>query len=65
MGYVVFHMEKVHGSDSATTAHIERTIKPDNADETRTALNQKLIDYPEGVKNRTQKLFNTVWIMPD
>ena len=26
MGFVVLHMEKAHGSDSGTTAHIERFI---------------------------------------
>mgnify|MGYP000432326195 CR=1 FL=1 len=38
MGFVVLHMEKVHGSDSGTTAHIERFIIPKNADPTRTHL---------------------------
>ena len=32
MGFVVLHMEKAHGSDSGTTAHIERFIIPKNAD---------------------------------
>lgn len=53
MGFVVLHMEKAHGSDSGTTAHIERFIIPKNADPTRTHLNQKLIDYPDGVKDRS------------
>ena len=53
MGYVVFHMEKARGSDSAMTAHIERTSHPKNADESRTHLNRTLIEYPEGVKDRT------------
>ena len=44
MGFVVLHMEKAHGSDSGTTAHIERSIIPKNADPTRTHLNRKLID---------------------
>ena len=46
-------MEKAHGSDSGTTAHIERFIIPKNADPTRTHLNRKLIEYPEGVKDRS------------
>ena len=46
-------MEKAHGSDSGTTAHIERFIIPKNADPTRTHLNRKLIDYPDGVKDRS------------
>ena len=53
MGFVVLHMEKAHGSDSGTTAHIERFIIPKNADPTRTHLNRKLIEYPEGVKDRS------------
>lgn len=46
-------MEKAHGSDSGTTAHIERFIIPKNADPARTHLNRKLIEYPEGVKDRS------------
>ena len=53
MGFVVLHMEKAHGSDSGTTAHIERFIIPKNADPTRTHLNRKLIEYPDGVKDRS------------
>lgn len=53
MGFVVLHMEKAHGSDSGTTAHIERFIIPKNADPTRTHLNRKLIENPEGVKDRS------------
>lgn len=53
MGFVVLHMEKAHSSDSGTTAHIERFIIPKNADPTRTHLNRKLIDYPDGVKDRS------------
>ena len=46
-------MEKAHGSDSGTTAHIERFIIPKNAVPTRTHLNRKLITYPDGIKNRS------------
>ncbi|WP_289189157.1 MobV family relaxase, partial [Xylanibacter rodentium] len=53
MGFVVLHMEKAHGSDSGTTAHIERSIIPKNADPTRTHFNRKLIEYPDGVKDRS------------
>ena len=53
MGFVVLHMEKVHGSDSGTTAHIERSIIPKNADPTRTHLNRRLIEYPDRVKDRS------------
>lgn len=33
MGYAVLRMEKTSGTDVAMSAHIERTIKPKNADE--------------------------------
>jgi predicted nucleic acid-binding Zn-ribbon protein len=46
-------MEKAHGSDSGTTAHIERSIIPKNADPTRTHLNRRLIEYPDRVKDRS------------
>lgn len=46
-------MEKAHGSDNGTTAHIERFIIPKNADPTRTHLNRKLITYPDGIKDRS------------
>lgn len=46
-------MEKANGSDSGTTAHIERFIIPKNADPTRTHLNRKLITYPDGIKDRS------------
>ena len=53
MGFVVLHMEKAHGSDRGTTAHIERSIIPKNADPTRTHLNRRLIEYPDRVKDRS------------
>ena len=33
MGYAVLHMEKTSGTDAAMSAHIERIIKPKDADE--------------------------------
>ena len=56
MGYAVLHMEKTSGTDSAMSAHIERTIRPKNADESRTHLNRELIKFPDGVENRTQAI---------
>lgn len=56
MGYAVLHMEKISGTDAAMSAHIERTIKPKNADESRTHLNRELIRFPNGVENRTQAI---------
>jgi len=56
MGYAVLHMEKTGGTDAAMSAHIERTIKPKNADESRTHLNRELITFPDGVESRTQAI---------
>ena len=53
MGYAVLHLEKAKGADSGMSAHIERTIQPKNADPTRTHLNQELVQFPDGVRNRT------------
>ena len=44
------------GTDSAMSAHIERTIAPKNADSKRTHLNRELIAFPDGVRNRTQAI---------
>ena len=56
MGFAVVHLEKAKGSDSGMSAHIERTIKPKNADEERTHLNQELIEFPDGIANRTEAI---------
>lgn len=58
MGYAVLHMEKTSGTDAAMSAHIERTIKPKNADESRTHLNRELITFPDRVESRTQAIQN-------
>ena len=49
-------MQKTHGTDSGTSAHIERKVKPSNADEERTHLNRRLVDYPDGIHTRTQAI---------
>ncbi len=56
MGYVVLHMEKTSGTDATMSAHIERTIRPKNADAGRTHLNRELIKFPDGIANRTQAI---------
>lgn len=56
MGYAVFHMQKTRGTDSGTSAHIERKVKPSNADEERTHLNRPLVEYPDGIHTRTQAI---------
>lgn len=56
MGFAVLHIQKPKGNDARTSAHIERTVDPANADKNRTHLNENLIDYPKGVENRTQAI---------
>ena len=56
MGYAVLHLEKAKGADGAMSTHIERTVHPKNADRMRTHLNRELVQFPEGVKNRTQAI---------
>lgn len=56
MGFVVLHIQKPKGNDARTTAHIERTVNPANADQSRTHLNEDLILYPDGVKDRTHAI---------
>ncbi|MDH6356354.1 MobV family relaxase [Parabacteroides sp. PF5-9] len=56
MGFAVLHIQKPKGNDSRTTAHIERTVQPGNADPSRKHLNDELITFPDGVGNRTQAI---------
>ena len=42
------------------SAHIERTVHPKNADRTRTHLNRELVQFPEGVRNRTQAIAHRI-----
>lgn len=56
MGYVVLHLDKSPGNESAMTDHIERNVIAPNVDPTRTHLNKELIEFPEGVTNRTEAI---------
>ena len=56
MSYIVLHLEKAKGNDSAMSAHIERATHPKNADISKTHLNKELIVYPKGIKNRTSAI---------
>ncbi|MDR0748426.1 MAG: plasmid recombination protein [Tannerellaceae bacterium] len=56
MGFAVLHIQKPKGNDSGTTAHIERTVNPANADPERKHLNRELIKFPDGVETRTQAI---------
>ena len=60
MGYAVLHLEKAKETDSRMSAHIERTVHPKNADRTRTHLNRELVQFPEGVRNRTQAIAHRI-----
>ncbi|WP_270721893.1 MobV family relaxase [Bacteroides hominis] len=60
MGYAVLHLEKAKGTDSRMSAHIERTVHPKNANRTRTHLNRELVQFPEGVRNRTQAIAHRI-----
>lgn len=54
--FAVLHLEKGAGNDAPISSHIERTVNPSNADKDRTHLNRELIQFPEGVKNRTEAI---------
>ena len=53
MGFVVLHMEKAHGSDSGTTAHIERFIIPKN-----TVLHREVADHEEPIEALQDRIQN-------
>ncbi|MDR2913283.1 MAG: plasmid recombination protein [Tannerella sp.] len=54
--FAVLHLEKRAGNDAPISSHIERTVNPANADKDRTHLNQELIEFPDGVRNRTEAI---------
>lgn len=56
MGYAVLHILKTNGAGSSLTAHIERTVDPKNVDKNRTHLNRELVEFPDGVRNRTEAI---------
>lgn len=49
-------MSKTRGSDTGTSGHIERKVQPENADASRTHLNRELVQFPEGVNDRTHAI---------
>lgn len=54
MGYISIQINKAKGSaDTGASDHIERKTIPKNADPTRTCLNRELVDFPDGVADRT------------
>lgn len=60
--YAVCHLQRGSGNDSGMSCHIERKdakgkkYVPVNADANRTLLNQELVTFPVGVKNRTDAI---------
>lgn len=60
MGFAVLHIRKPKGNDARTTAHIERTVQPGNADPERKELNKEFITFPDGVENRTQAILHRI-----
>lgn len=56
MGYVVLHLDKSPGNESAMTDHIERKVIHPNVDPERVHLNRELVDFPEGVNDRTEAI---------
>ena len=60
MGYAVLHLEKAKGTDTGMSGHIERTIHPKNADESRTHLNKELIEFPDGIHSRSEAISHRI-----
>mgnify|MGYP000997410791 CR=1 FL=1 len=56
MDYAVLRMEKTNGTNTAMSAHIERTIKLKNADADRMNLNRVQRKFPDGMKDRIQAI---------
>ena len=55
MGYISIQINKAKGSaDTGASDHIERKTTPKNADPTRTHLNRELVQFPDGVADRTE-----------
>lgn len=55
MGYISIQINKAKGSaDTGASDHIERKTIPKNADPTRTHLNRELVEFPDGVSDRTE-----------
>ena len=54
MGYISIQINKAKGAaDTGASDHIERKTTPKNADPTRSHLNRELVQFPDGVADRT------------
>ena len=61
MGYISIQINKAKGSaDTGASDHIERKTIPKNADLTRTHLNRELVEFPDGVSDRTEAISHRI-----
>lgn len=61
MGYISIQINKAKGSaDTGASDHIERKTIPKNADPTRTHLNRELVEFPDGVFDRTEAISHRI-----
>ena len=61
MGYISIQISKAKGSaDTGASDHIERKTMPKNADPTRTHLNRELVQFPDGVADRTEAISHRI-----
>lgn len=61
MGYISIQINKAKGSaDTGASGHIERKTTPKNADPTRTHLNRELVEFPDGVADRTEAISHRI-----
>lgn len=61
MGYISIQINKAKGSaDTSASDHIERKTIPKNADPTRTHLNRELVEFPDGVSDRTEAISHRI-----
>ena len=61
MGYISIQINKAKGSaDTGASDHIERKTMPKNADPTRTHLNRELVQFPDGVTDRTEAISHRI-----
>ncbi|WP_294599250.1 MobV family relaxase [uncultured Phocaeicola sp.] len=61
MGYINIQINKAKGSaDTGASDHIERKSIPKNADSARTHLNRELVEFPDGVSDRTEAISHRI-----
>ena len=61
MGYISIQINKAKGSaDTGASDHIERKTMPKNADPTRTHFNRELVEFPDGVADRTEAISHRI-----